>query len=82
MNAIAKVEPEIMELVERARPIFAGQDPAVIGAALADLTARWLAGHVLADDPAATDQLRGDLMLEQVRLVRRLTVINARDLGT
>ena len=33
------------QLVARCRPIFSGQDPRAIGAALAELTAIWLSGH-------------------------------------
>jgi hemerythrin len=71
-----------MELVERVRPLFAGQDPAVVGAALADLTAIWLASHVVRGDPKETDALRGRLMLAHMQAVRALTAINAQQLGT
>jgi hypothetical protein len=33
------------EIVERCRPIFAGNSPDAIGIALMDLVATWLAGH-------------------------------------
>lgn len=70
----------VAELVERARPIFAGQPPEVVGAALADLTAIWLASHVVEGSWTETDALRGDLMLMQVRAVRRLTAVNSEEL--
>jgi len=35
----------VFELVDRIRPILAGNHPAVQGAVLADLLALWLAGH-------------------------------------
>jgi hypothetical protein len=72
----------VTELVERALPLFAGQDPAVIGAALADLTAIWLASHVVRGDKAGADSLRAEILLEHVEAVRRLTAINAQQLGT
>lgn len=72
----------VVELVERVRPLFAGHDPRVIGAALADLTAIWLAGHVIEGDPEETDALRGRLMLEQMQAARELTAINAKEMGT
>lgn len=72
----------VTELVERVRPLFAGQHPAVIGAALADLTAIWLGGHVVRGDPEETDALRGRLMLEQMRAVGGLTAVNAKEMGT
>jgi hypothetical protein len=69
-------------LVERVRPLFACQPPEAVGAALADLTAIWLASHVVRGDPAETDALRGRLMFEQTQAVRALTAINAQEMGT
>jgi len=36
---------EVREIIDNCRPILAGRDPAMIGAALADLTAMLFAGH-------------------------------------
>jgi hypothetical protein len=74
--------PVVCRLVEEVRPILAGHSPEVIGAALADLVAIWLAGHVVAGDIEATDRRRGELMLMHAQAVRHLTAINALQLGT
>lgn len=72
----------VEELVERVRPLLAGVPPEIVGAALADLTAIWLAGHYVEGDAVKTDRVRGALMLEQWRAVRRLTAVNADMMGT
>jgi hypothetical protein len=36
---------EAYDLVNRIRPLLSGRHPSVQGAVLADLVARWLAGH-------------------------------------
>lgn len=51
-------------LVERIRPILAGQDPAAVGAALAQLVSIFIAGH----HPAIRDE-QIDLMLGTVRQI-------------
>lgn len=73
---------EVFAVVMRARPAFAGCEPEVVGAALADLTAMWLASHVIPGDPAETDRMRGRLMLMHGQKVRALTALNAEALGT
>jgi hypothetical protein len=40
---------DVMALVRAVRPFFAGKSEEVQGAALADLTALWVAGHVASD---------------------------------
>lgn len=50
------------------RPMLAGRDPSVQGAAMADLLAMWLAGHA----PA----LREELLDEHLKVVRELIVVN------
>jgi len=72
----------VTDLVEAARPLFAGKPHPVVGAALADLTAIWLAGIVVQGDEGETDRLRGRLMLGQMQTVRRLTAVNAGMMGT
>ena len=46
------------ELVEAIKPILANEKPYVQGAALADLLAMWLAGHVAVGDPKAVNVSR------------------------
>lgn len=70
------------QLVERAKPIFAGQPFEIIGAALADLVAIWLASHVYRDMPGTTDAMREGLLADLVDTVRKLVPVNAAILGT
>jgi hypothetical protein len=60
------------EIVERIRPILAGNKPEVIGAALADLFAMLLAGHYDDRGPAETAELREELITEWLKTARAL----------
>jgi hypothetical protein len=68
------------ELCEKIAPILGGHDPAVQSAALADLTAMWLAGHFVPDNVAGTKQLRKELLREHVKLIRDLVPLNEQKL--
>jgi hypothetical protein len=61
----------VMGLVEAIRPILAGHQALVQGAALADLLAAWLAGHHT-NTTAETKRLRAELLKRHVALVHRL----------
>jgi len=67
-----------MALVAAVRPLFKGKSAQVQGAALADLLAMWLAGHVDGDDPegATTEQLREAVLELHLAAVRGLIPIN------
>jgi hypothetical protein len=73
---------QIQPLVEQIRPILAGKEPQLQSAVLADLTAIWLAGFVIEGDPKETRVLREELLRRHYELVRQLTKVNARMLGT
>jgi hypothetical protein len=60
-------------LFETARPLFAGQHPQVVGVALAQLTALWLAGHQAPDEPERIDEFRRRLMEIQAVAALELT---------
>jgi hypothetical protein len=64
------------ELCRKIAPLLADNDPAVQSGALADLTAMWIAGFFVADNVAATEQLRQTLLREHIKLVRHLIPIN------
>jgi hypothetical protein len=49
-----------------------GQPVEVQGMVLADLLARWLTGHIVLGNPAATTMLREDLLAVQLNTVREL----------
>ena len=72
----------IRALTQRVRPLFRGGDPDIVGGALADLTAIWLAGHVVPGDGLATAKLRDEHLRLHSRLIRQLTTINAKIMGT
>jgi hypothetical protein len=72
----------VTTLVEQIKPLFAGKRPEVQGAALAELLAIWLAGHVVRHDAEATRTLRADLLAEHLLAVRQLVEVNAKILGT
>ena len=67
----------IAQLIERIRPILAGQPPPVQGAVLADLLATWLAGHIDRTSNQHTDALREELLTHHLATVRALVPVNA-----
>lgn len=69
-------------LVGRIKPLLAGQPPELVGAALADLLAIWLASHVFIDMPDTTDAMREALLVAHIDKVRELIPVNAAMLGT
>lgn len=74
-------ERESLRLGEAIRPLLAGKAPAVQGAALADLLALWLAGHVLQKDDGevddkATRELRLGLLKQHCAVVEELIPLN------
>lgn len=67
---------DAMRLAGRIAPLLAGHSPEVVGAALADLLATWLAGH-RQSDRATTDALRSDLLSMHIGVVKALIPVNA-----
>jgi hypothetical protein len=70
----------IVALVERIRPLLAGRHPDIVGAALADLLATWLAGFRVPDNPKATTEFREHLLKMHIDCMRPLIAINERDI--
>ena len=52
-------------------------DRQVQGAVLADLPARWLAGHYVPDDGLQTILMRGRILHQHMKIVRDLTKVTA-----
>jgi hypothetical protein len=73
---------QVFRLVERIRPLLAGNSPDVQGAALAELLAIWLAGHWIPLSSTDTNELRESLLVTHLCLVRNLMSVNASILGT
>jgi hemerythrin len=68
------------ELVEAIKPILAGEAPHIQGAALADLLAMWLAGHVAVGDPEASQAMRETLLTAHIEAVRDLVPVEYKGL--
>lgn len=61
-----------MKLAQACYPIFAGAPPTIQGAALTELVARHLAGHVVRGDPKATAEYRRELLRAFILTVEAL----------
>jgi hypothetical protein len=59
-------------LAAQIAPLLAGKGAFVQGAALADLAAVWLAGHIVTGDREATETMRRDLFEAHCRAVWEL----------
>jgi len=70
----------VFKLVRGCSLLFAGEDRTVQGAALADMLARWLAGHVVFGDPKATAVLREEILRIHLETVRKLVPVNYKDI--
>jgi len=71
----AETVNQAARLVAKAKKLFAGQGSAVTGAALCELVALHLAGHVCPEDAAETRRMRAELLEAFVRTVERLTPV-------
>lgn len=72
-------EDEVDSLVNKAKPLFAGQAPCAVGAALADLLALWLACH-RTGKYADTKELHEDLLESHIEAVRALIPIHQKEI--
>lgn len=77
MSDTLKVEA----LVRQLAPLLHGNDPWIIGAALAELTSIWLAGNVDLKSAEATFRWRQEVHTQQIALIRKLTNVNAKEMG-
>lgn len=71
----------VVNTIEKIRPLLAGKPAEVQGAALADLLAMWLAGHIMPDDPEGTRELRETILAGHIDAVRELIPVNAKAMG-
>jgi hypothetical protein len=77
-----KAEIELMivdALVDAIRPVFAGREPELISAVLADLLATLIAGHSYGDRKR-TDELREEILRMHIEHVRKLIPINEEEI--
>lgn len=75
-DGIEKTAKSVEALVKAVIPLFRGKSVQVQGAALADLLALWLAGHVNRDDPAASDGVRKQMLELHLQAVWALVPLN------
>ena len=68
----------VYNLVQAVMPLFKGKPQQVQGAALADLLAMWLAGHLDREDPEGerTERIREMMLEAHLVAVRALIPIN------
>jgi hypothetical protein len=76
---------DVEELVREIGMILHGKPPEVQSAALADLLAMWLAGHVVFHDDRKIDQkatreVRDDALATFIELVKELIPVNAKSI--
>jgi hypothetical protein len=64
---------DVIKIVDKIAPLLANQHPAIQGAVLADLLATWVTGH--------PPGVRAELLAMHEKMVRELTVVNARIMG-
>lgn len=62
--------------------VFSGLPTLVIGSMLADLTATWLAGHVVEGSPELTKDLRIKLLDTYLKMTVALIKPNTEEIGT
>lgn len=63
---------DVEAIIDRVRPILAGNPAEVVGGALADLFSMWLAGHFDAAGRTETAALREALITQWLETVRKL----------
>jgi hypothetical protein len=66
---------QAMRLAHKAKKLFAGKGGDVTGAALCELVALHVAGHIAPDDPEATEELRRMMLEAFVETVQKLVPI-------
>lgn len=67
---------DVEALVDSLAALLAGRSAQIQGAALADLLATFLAGHIVPGDAAATDAVRERILAVHVDVVRKLVPVN------
>jgi hypothetical protein len=82
-QAEAPETDEAMALIEKASVLFAYKHPQLVGAALTDLMATWMSGHLVVDekgkeDAPATRRMREQVIKIQMRAVWQM--VELRDL--
>jgi hypothetical protein len=67
---------DVRRLFDQIAPLLADHPPPLQGAALADLLAMWLAGHIDETGKTETERLREKLLAAHLEAVRALLPVN------
>jgi hypothetical protein len=81
---IDQVATRAMEIAAELEPFFdalRGKGPDVQGAVLAQLTARWLAGHMVPKSREETDAARQKIFEVHIAQTRELVAVFEREIG-
>jgi fructose-1,6-bisphosphatase len=70
---------DVSALVRVVGTLLSKKHPDVIGAALADLTAIWIAGHACPGNQQETDRMRDELLTAHIEAIETLIPANARE---
>jgi hypothetical protein len=76
MDMTAFYSGEVRPIVESIAPLLVGKDPLIVGAALSDLVAMWIASHRIIDDSGAEREMHRQLWLKHCELVESLIPLN------
>ena len=71
---------EALRVAAECYPILAGEPAPIQGAALCELVARHIAGHVIPNNPAETQRLRRDLLAAFIQTVEQLIPVTDKEL--
>lgn len=63
---------QVMVIVDAVRPLLRGKRPEIVGAALAELLATWVAGHFVPGSRGETIEIRASLLSQHLRAVAEL----------
>ena len=66
---------EALKLARKAHRIFAGRQPVIVGGALCECVATYLAGHVVPGDARATANLRAGILAAFVETIKKLVPV-------
>jgi hypothetical protein len=77
MNA-RKDAKKVLVVADKIAALLSGLGPEVQGGILADMVSRWLAGHMLIDEPGSVEveKLRKEVLVNWLKLVFKMTPAN------
>jgi len=69
---------KVLAVGDKIAALLSGLGPEVQGAILAEMVSRWLAGHMVIDEPNSVEveKMRKDVLVEWLKLVFKMTPAN------